>query len=215
MDYEAAMAPNIETVALERLVEDPKNARMHPEKNLTAIKQSLQEYGQVEPLIVRRQTNVVIGGNGRLECMRALGWESANVVFLDIDEARANALSLALNRTSELAEWDEQKLFGLLEELVTDEDTLVAFTGFDEQALSSMLGSFEPDLGDFQKDELEKPKPTEKPAPTGDGSWFYIEYYGDDEKFLELKSLLAEKMTGLHEIEPAFFESMVRGAMGN
>ena len=62
------------TVGLGELVADGENARTHPEENLKAITASLREFGQVEPLVVRRGTNVVVGGNGRLAAMRGLGW---------------------------------------------------------------------------------------------------------------------------------------------
>jgi ParB-like chromosome segregation protein Spo0J len=63
------------TVAIDTLVPDPNNTRLHGARNIEAIKASLTKYGQVEPLIVRQDTKIVIGGNGRLEAMRLLGWK--------------------------------------------------------------------------------------------------------------------------------------------
>jgi ParB-like chromosome segregation protein Spo0J len=52
---------------------DASNARQHNERNLEAIKGSLARFAQVEPLVVQKSTGRVIGGNGRLVAMRALG----------------------------------------------------------------------------------------------------------------------------------------------
>jgi len=41
----------VETVPIDQLEEDPKNARLHPEKNLNAIKESLGKFGQRVPLV--------------------------------------------------------------------------------------------------------------------------------------------------------------------
>ena len=56
----------IERVKVASLLSDPSNSRQHSAKNLDAIKASLKKFEQVEPLIVRKADNVVIGGNGRL-----------------------------------------------------------------------------------------------------------------------------------------------------
>lgn len=98
------------TAYLDELVEDPHNARLHDMANLTAIRASLLRFGQVEPLVVRSGTQQVVGGNGRLQVMRALGWETAEIREVDLSDDEAIALGLALNRTAELATWDETML---------------------------------------------------------------------------------------------------------
>ena len=49
--------------------------------------------------------------------MKQLGWTECDVVELEVDDLKATALGIALNRTAELAEWDEPVLAKLLEEL--------------------------------------------------------------------------------------------------
>jgi len=88
----------IQRVATASLSFWPENARKHGPVNHEAIKQSLTAFGQAEPLIVQAGTNRVIGGNGRLAAMRELGWAECDVVFLDLDDAKAAALGVALNR---------------------------------------------------------------------------------------------------------------------
>jgi len=92
----------IRRVPLDSLHLDPSNARLHGPQNMDAIKASLQRFGQAEPLVVQKSSGRVIGGNGRLEAMRALGWTECDVVELEVDDLQATALGIALNRTSEL-----------------------------------------------------------------------------------------------------------------
>ncbi len=97
----------VERVALSSLKLDPKNARKHSERNIQSVFTSLKDHGQVEPLIVRTKNRQIIGGECRYLAMRErLKWTHADVIFLDIGVKEARALSLRLNRTAELAEWD-------------------------------------------------------------------------------------------------------------
>lgn len=107
-------------VAIDSLKPDPSNARKHSAKNLRAIKSSLQKFGQVEPLLVHKSTRVVIAGNGRMEAMKALGWTEAVISELDITQKEATALAVALNRSSELGEWDRDVVGPLLASLHAD-----------------------------------------------------------------------------------------------
>lgn len=137
----------VESVSVHDLVLDPENARLHPDKNLSAIKGSLVMFGQREPLVVHRATNRVIGGNGRLEAMRALGWEDVSVTFVDCTAAEATALGLALNRTAETATWDTERLDELLARCKEDGLATADF-GFDEAALDEIIARAHRDEAD-------------------------------------------------------------------
>lgn len=128
----------MQRVPLKSLHEDPANARVHDERNLYAIKQSLQEFGQVEPLVVQAKSRKVIGGNGRLRVMLDLGWKECDVVLVDLSDAKATALGIALNRTAELAAWDDGALGRLLASLQGDE---VLVPGWGEQEVAALLAS--------------------------------------------------------------------------
>jgi len=55
----------VSEVNLDKLQEDPDNARIHSRRLIDVVKASLEEFGQVEPLVVHE--GIVIGGNGRLK----------------------------------------------------------------------------------------------------------------------------------------------------
>lgn len=105
----AAGGLSITRVPIAQLVPDPKNARKHGKRNLDAIRLSLQRFGQRVPLVVRRD-NTIIGGNATASQMRALGWTECDVVVYDGTDDEAKALALALNRSGELATWDDDVL---------------------------------------------------------------------------------------------------------
>lgn len=81
-------------VRLTSLKYDDRNARHHTDRNIAAIKESLQAHGQVTPLLVRKSTKTVIAGNGTMKAMVELGRKHAEVVFLNIEENEAISLGL-------------------------------------------------------------------------------------------------------------------------
>ena len=121
-----APSPSLEFIAeqlrplaipLEKLSLDPANARLHPERNLSAIRASLKAYGQRKPIVVRREGMVVEAGNGTLEAARALGWSHLAAVVVDDDPVTATGYAISDNRTAELATWDDEVLARLLQDL--------------------------------------------------------------------------------------------------
>lgn len=106
-----------QTVSIESLFADPKNARKHGEKSIKAIMKSLEDYGQQKP-IVALPTGQVIAGNGMLEAARRLGWgKIAVVVFETSDAEKAKGFALVDNRIPELSHWNEDAISELFHEL--------------------------------------------------------------------------------------------------
>ena len=125
---------------------------------MAAIEASLRRFGQAEPLVVHAATKRVIGGNGRLAAMQRLGWTECDVVELDVGDVDAAALGIALNRTAELAEWDDEALSALLLGLKAEE--ALDAVGFDEAALDELLA----DLDGGVEPQCEDPGPGEVPV---------------------------------------------------
>jgi hypothetical protein len=133
--------PRYKQVSIDSLHEDPKNARAHPERNKAAVRASLEEFGQVEPLVVQAGTGLVIGGNARLGELRAMGVEDVMVAEVEIDGPAMTKLALALNRSAEMAEWDADALGTLLAEIGRDAAEEI---GFDDD-IDSLLASLDDD----------------------------------------------------------------------
>jgi DNA modification methylase len=135
---------------------DPSNARTHDKKNLGAIRSSLEHFGQVEPVVVQKSSGRVIGGNGRVAVLREMGATEVDVVEVDIDDVNATALGIALNRTAELADWDEDVLGQLLATLDAAPDFDATLSGFSAAEIERMLGST---AGLCDADEIPEPPP--------------------------------------------------------
>jgi DNA modification methylase len=148
----------IRRIALSSLSLDPANARSHSSANLDAVRASLSRFGQAEPLVVQSGTLRIIGGHARLQAMQALGWKECDIVELDVTNLDATALGIALNRTAELAEWDERVLSELLKTLQV-EDALEG-VGFSNAEIEDLLAKI--DTGESHL--TEDPGPGEPPV---------------------------------------------------
>ena len=131
-------ALKIEQVPIVKLLQDPKNARTHSERNLTAIAHSLQQFGQRKPIVVTSD-NVVIAGNGTLMAASSLGWEQIDLVRVPSDwtEDQIRAFAIADNRTQDLSSFDVSILLEQLEELETADFDLSAL-GFDGDYITEL-----------------------------------------------------------------------------
>ncbi len=108
---------------------------------MAKLRRSLENFGFVEPLVVRRSDQLVIGGHQRLEAARALGMDHVPVVYVELSDAEVKTLNLALNRIQ--GEWDLPKLGELLEELRELPDLDVTVTGFDDAEIDNLLSDLE------------------------------------------------------------------------
>ncbi len=141
---------------------DKKNARKHDDKNLKAIMDSLEEFGQQKPIIAL-STGMVIAGSGTLKAAIKLGWSRLAVVTFDSKQkAKAAAYAIADNRTAELASWDKDQLASTLKDLRPDFD--ISKLGFDvgELKVFDALTMPTPDKDD------EAPAPRKTDIKTGD-----------------------------------------------
>jgi len=132
-------------VPIEGLNLDPANARLHPEKNLAAIRASLHRFGQRMPIVVQKDGMVVRAGNGRVAAARELGWTHIAAVVVDEKDVEAVAFAIADNRTAELAEWDEEALAKLIRSLGADVE--LADIGFTDSEVEQLFREAFPEEG--------------------------------------------------------------------
>ena len=84
------------------------NPRKIDPEQLNDLVRSLKQFGFVDPLVVRSEDNMIIGGHQRYEAAKLLKYKTVPVVQLDISENDAKVLNVALNKIS--GEWEEDKL---------------------------------------------------------------------------------------------------------
>ncbi len=124
-------------VPIDSLKQDPRNARLHPERNLEALRTSLRYYGQRKPIVVRKNDSRIIAGNGLWQAAKDLGWTEIAAVFVDDDDATAAAYALMDNQSALLAEWDPNILGEIMADLISADFDL-DLTGFDSTELNAI-----------------------------------------------------------------------------
>jgi len=139
--HAAGTALEVVYLPLHELRPFPGNPRLMSESEMAKLMRSIQQFGMVEPLVVRGSDRLVVGGNQRLEAARALGLEQAPAVLIELSDAEAKTLNLALNKIQ--GEWDLPKLGQLLEELRDLSDLDETLSGFDETEMESLLADLE------------------------------------------------------------------------
>ncbi len=157
---------------IDKLSQDPANARKHDDRNIEAIVGSLRRFGQQHPIIVDA-SGVVRAGNGRLEAARRLGWETIQVIETTLTGSDATAFAIADNRTAELAEWDDEILRATLEGLRFEDEELLDAAGFTDDELTELLAELE-DSGDGTTGEIiedEVPEPPVDPITKPGDLW--------------------------------------------
>jgi hypothetical protein len=128
-----------ETVAINSLVENPRNPQQHPEDQIVRLAASLTARGQYKPLLARRVNRMLIAGHGVRLAMLKLGWTTARVVFWDIDQGTADRVMLGDNRLGEGSTPDEDRVAELLREIPNTDWLSV---GFNEDEAAKLLRSF-------------------------------------------------------------------------
>jgi len=104
-------------VPIERLKRNPKNARRHGKRQNEALKRSITTFGFVVP-VLRDADDLILAGHARTEAAAALGITEVPTVQIEhLTAEQARAFTLADNRLSELAEWDDELLARELQEL--------------------------------------------------------------------------------------------------
>lgn len=203
-------------VPIADLDEDPDNARVHPEANLTAVRQSYDTFGQAKPLVAWRSAPdarlMVIAGNGSLRSAKALGWSHLAVSVFVGDKYAARAYALADNRAPELAQWDAPRVQFQMEEIAaawkSDEQRIEwspSVVGFSVETLP-----FAPPAIPTARDRREPVEPRERraapPLPTEEASITINGVRLDSSQALYVRAAVEN---ALHELtDPTYFASV-------
>ena len=68
------------------------------------LKTSIEQFGNVEPVVWNRRTGNVVGGHQRLAVLKSMGYESVPCSVVDLDEKEEKLLNIALNKIK--GQWD-------------------------------------------------------------------------------------------------------------
>ena len=126
----------------------------NPRKNKGAIEhvaESIKRFGFASPIIARAEDKTIIAGHTRFEAAKKLGLDSVPVRYLDLDPADSRLLALADNKIGEIAEWDEEKLEKVMQELL-EEGLSLDGLGWDDDELSKIVDELKQE--EIEEDEV-------------------------------------------------------------
>lgn len=144
----------IDKIKLTQIQKADYNPRTISEENYVKLKNSVKNFGLVEPILINLKNNTIISGHQRYDVLTDLILTDGNLaekefhllkygdlgLILDTEEPTLEnedyekALNITLNNTNLTGEYDFEKLGDLLEELQTT-DLDLSLTGFDDDLL--------------------------------------------------------------------------------
>jgi DNA modification methylase len=117
------------------------NARTHSRSQIRKLRDSIQAFGFVNPVLINT-AGTIVAGHGRVQAAKLLGMTEVPTICLENltpDEIRAYVI--ADNRLAEDAGWDEQILKIELQHLISLPDIDVSITGFEVPEIDLIIGS--------------------------------------------------------------------------
>lgn len=116
-------------VNINELISPKYNPRQITDDEMEKLKNSINEFGYISPIIVNKHNNHIVGGNQRCLALKQLGYNMIDVIYInEPDINKEKALNIRLNNLS--GEWDKNKLQNILDDLKLQEFD-VSLTGFD------------------------------------------------------------------------------------
>ena len=145
--------------ALRPAAYNPRKKLKAGDKEYEKIKNSILEFGYVEPIIVNYDMTV-IGGHQRLTVLKDLGYTEVQCVEVHIeDENKVKALNIALNKIT--GAWNEQLLADLIVDLQTANFN-TDFTGFEAPEIEQLFSKVH--NKDIQEDDFDVEAELQKPT---------------------------------------------------
>jgi ParB-like chromosome segregation protein Spo0J len=135
---------------------NPRKTLQPGDAQFDSLRNSIESFGYVEPIVWNASTSNVVGGHQRLNVLLEMGETETDVIVVELDPQREKALNVALNKVTGL--WDEAKLDDLLQEL--SEAGLLENTGFSQEEFDQLVSRM--DIDGFFSGEYNPPDKKEK-----------------------------------------------------
>ena len=185
---------------------NPRKKLKPGDKDYKKIKNSIEEFGFADPLVVNADMTI-IGGHQRLAVALDLGFTEVPCAVVDVDKVREKALNIALNKIT--GEWDEQMLVDLLTDL-KDADFNLGLTGFDAPEVNMLLSSVHDK--NVKEDDFDVDEELKQPcfSKTGD-IWLLGRHSvicGDSTDSETFKTLLGETKVNLVCTDAPYFVNL-------
>jgi DNA modification methylase len=142
---------------------NPRKKLKPGDSEFEKIKNSIHEFGYVDPVIVNKDLTV-IGGHQRISVLKTLGFTEIDCVVIEIDKTKEKALNVALNKIS--GDWNKELLAELIKDLLSlDYD--VSFTGFEPPEIDQLFNDVH--SKEIKEDDFDVEEALKEPAVTQKG----------------------------------------------
>ena len=149
------MKLQVEYVPISTIKPYKRNAKLHPQEQIEQIKNSMKQFGNIDPIGVWHDE--IVEGHGRYEALKQMGVKEIPIIRLDdLTDEQRKAYALAHNKLTMNSDFDLALLDTELAEIETIDMTLL---GFDEK---------EPAPIEVQEDDFDEEPPVEPIAKYGD-----------------------------------------------
>ena len=181
---------------------NPRKALKPGDVEFEKIKNSITEFGYVDPIIVNTDMTI-IGGHQRWSVLKTLGYTEVDCVVIEIDKTKEKALNIALNKVT--GEWNKELLADLIKDLQSlDYD--VSFTGFDPPEIDELFN--EVHSKETKEDEFDVDKALEENAFVKEGDIWLLGRHrlmcGDSTKAENVNLLMDGKKANLCITDPPY-----------
>lgn len=129
--------------------------------DLSAIRASLERFGQLRPIVVQRSSSRIAAGNHLWRAAKDLGATKIAAAVVDLTDTEAKAFLVADNRASELGHTDVPALTRLLDELARA--GALDGIGYSSDDVTALLAM---NAGEFDPDDAYPPRLDEKALAT-------------------------------------------------
>jgi DNA modification methylase len=215
MNPTGTAAPKSAVVPLSKLIPSEYNPRGITKRGLSALAQSVEEFGYLQRIVVNNRTRenfpngerlglVVVGGHQRLKVLKARGDKAIEVVVMEVgarDEKRAN---LALQ---DKGTYDDTLLGDVLRGLELNPEEL-SVTGFGQDEVDALVSTYEREAGGLETQEEDLAPPPPRKARTRFGEVIELGRHrllcGDANDLDQIKRLLAGAVVSLVNIDPPY-----------
>lgn len=149
------MKLQVEYVPISTIKPYKRNAKLHPQEQIEQIKNSMKEFGNIDPIGVWHDE--IVEGHGRYEALKQMGVKEIPIIRLDdLTDEQRRAYSLTHNKLTMNSDFDLALLDTELAEIETIDMTLL---GFDDKETEPI---------ETQEDNTEIEVPVEPKAKYGD-----------------------------------------------
>jgi DNA modification methylase len=199
----------IQSIAINTIKPNPRNARTHAKKQIRQIADSINTFGFAVPIVID-ESGMILAGHGRYAAAQTLGMKEVPVIALTgLSAAKKRALALADNKVAENAGWDRELLeieLSELSEVLIEENIDIAITGFSAAEIDLLSADFE-DGSSEPADSIDPQWLTSSPVSKAGELWQLGSHRilcGDARDQANLGRLMGESRAAMAFLDPPY-----------